>query len=55
MVPEMLLEGLKLADQAYGDYRRGRAVRLGMYNNEPKMLGVYKNKQNRRFGDYMTY
>ena len=55
MVPEMLLEGLKLANEAYGDYRRGRAVRLGMYNNEPRLLGVYKNKNNRQLGNYYNY
>lgn len=53
MVPEVL-EGLRMANEAYGDWKRGRAVRLGMYNNEPKQFGHYKRPQ-RLFGNYITY
>lgn len=53
MIPEVM-EGLRMANEAYGDYRRGRAIRLGMYNNEPRELGKYKAPQ-RQMGNYLTY
>lgn len=53
MIQEVL-EGLRMANEAYQDYRRGRAIRLGMYNNEPKELGKYKSPQ-RQMGNYMNY
>lgn len=53
MIPEVM-EGLRMANEAISDYRRGRAVRLGMYNNEPRQLGQYKKTQ-RQMGNYMNY
>lgn len=47
-----VLEGLRMANDAYGDWKRGRAIRLGMYNNSPKQLGHYKI-MTRQMGHYV--
>lgn len=53
MVPEVM-EGLRMANEAFGDWKRGRMIRLGMYNNEPRELGKYRSPQ-RQMGNYITY
>jgi len=48
-----LPKAMSMAREAYGDYERGRKVRLGNYKgaNETKQLGHY-NKQGRRLAIY---
>lgn len=46
-------KGVQTAGQAYGDWERGRSIRLGRYAgaNNVKELGKYKSPM-RRFGNY---
>lgn len=53
MIPSVL-EGLRMANEAIGDWKRGRMIRLGQYYNEPRELGKYKSPQ-RQMGHYITY
>lgn len=46
-------KGVQTAGQAYGDWERGRSMRLGRYAgvSNVKELGKYKSPM-RRFGNY---